>query len=134
MGRLREFMGPYFPKIIPVFSLQRDSKEVVLSLLMDVEEGKTKIRWKKFKDPTLHKYINAALYKYGMIGWGVQEEVKFRMIKWKWLKEIRIDYNNYEIYIPPLSHQEEELIMKLAKGDLSVFPFNPITKEQILIL
>ena len=134
MGRLREFMAPYFPKIIPVFSLQRDSKEVILSLLMDVEEGKTKIRWRKFKHPPLHKYINAALYKYGMIGWGVQEEVKFIMIECRRLREIRIDYNNYEIYVPSLTHQEEELIMKLAKGDLSVPLFNPITKEQILIL
>jgi hypothetical protein len=69
-----------------------------------------------------------------MIGWGVNEEVKFIMIECGRLREIRIDYNNYEIYIPSLTHQEEELIMKLAKGDLSVFPFNPVTKEQILIL
>jgi hypothetical protein len=101
---------------------------------MDAEEGKTKIRWRKFKDPTLHKYINAALYKYGMISWGVQEEVGFRIIEWKELREIRIDYQNYEIYIPPLTHQEEELIMELAEGNLSVPLFNPVTKEQILIL
>ena len=130
--KVREFLKD-FPDIIPVYSIHSRNDEVVLSVLMD-GKGKTKIKWKKFRDPTFLKYTNATLYRFEVINMG--RDYGFLIREEEELKEIIIDYNILEIYIPSsLIESERKMVMNLAEGKLGLSPFDPLAnKEQTLIL
>jgi len=139
--KLNQNLIPTAPGLSLIFTYYND--QIGIYFLMDNMPNNVMIKWKKFRLPWYNKYKNITLYKLIPIpSFDNSEKVCFsEKVYYDFHNTFNrrnsgwINFNSKIIFIPTnFNSEERELMMKLAREELYIFPPEFITKEQVLLL